>query len=155
MDNHHSFKMANCHAFMLSLNHLSLYNVRLDHGAEGNTTGSQPRSVSHNWITAINISVTTEFQFINTSTLFKSAIYLHRVGLVVAVFTSWRHSNVISGWVLTCDSAHLWQGYNGCPTGWPGNQHHDLIFHLVTLSWHWANQSVSQVPGFKVTSINF
>ena len=29
-----------------------------------------------------------------------------------------------------------------CPTGKPGHQHHDLISHSVTLSWHWANQSL-------------
>ena len=28
VDNHYSFKMANCHAFMLSINHLSLYDLQ-------------------------------------------------------------------------------------------------------------------------------
>ena len=29
-----------------------------------------------------------------------------------------------------------------CPTERPGCEHHYLIFHSVTLSWHWANQSL-------------
>ena len=30
----------------------------------------------------------------------------------------------------------------GCLTGTPGYWHHDLLSHSVTLSWHWANQSL-------------
>ena len=29
-----------------------------------------------------------------------------------------------------------------CLTGKPGHKHHDLISHSVTLSWHWASQSL-------------
>ena len=51
-------------------------------------------------------------------------------------------SMVISGQVLTCDSTHPWRLLEFCSTGKSGHQHHDLIFHSVTLSWHYANQSL-------------
>ena len=54
---------------------------------------------------------------------------------VLATFT------VMSGQTLTSDSALMVILY--CPIGKSGQQHHDLITHLVTLSWHWANQSLS------------
>ena len=46
-------------------------------------------------------------------------------------------SKVISGQVLTCDSARAWWLYSASPLG-----NHNLIFHSVTLSWHWDNQSL-------------
>ena len=52
-------------------------------------------------------------------------------------------SKVKTWQVLTCDSAHSWWRYSAAPTGKPGHQHHDPIPHSVTLSWHWANQSLS------------
>ena len=50
-------------------------------------------------------------------------------------------SKVISGWVPTCDSAHLWRLYN---TALPENQAAGTMtwYASDTLSWHWANQSL-------------
>ena len=52
-------------------------------------------------------------------------------------------SNVISRWVLTCDSAHSWQVY-GVLTAPLGNHYkrYNKISHSVPLSWHWTNQSL-------------
>ena len=44
-------------------------------------------------------------------------------------------SKVISGWVLTCDSA--------APLGNQTRWNHNPISHTFTLSWHWVNQSLS------------
>ena len=53
-------------------------------------------------------------------------------------------SKVISTWLMICGSAPTWQLNTDAPlqnetTHW----YHDLISHSVTLSWHWANQSLS------------
>ena len=44
------------------------------------------------------------------------------------------------GWASSCDSVISWQLYSAAPPK-PGCQHHNLISHSLTLSWHWANQS--------------
>ena len=44
-------------------------------------------------------------------------------------------SMVISGWVLTFDCTRSWWLYSAA-------KHHDWISHSVTLSWHWAYQSL-------------
>ena len=41
--------------------------------------------------------------------------------------------------LATCASVNSWQLYSATPLG---NQHYDLISHSVTLSWHWANDSL-------------
>ena len=51
-------------------------------------------------------------------------------------------SEVMSGLVPTCDSVHRWRIYSAASLGGPGRQHHNIISHLVILSWHWANQSL-------------
>ena len=55
------------------------------------------------------------------------------------------HSNIYSHKDVypTCDSAHAWQLHSTAPLGNQAVcQHHDLISHSVTLSWHWAHQSL-------------
>ena len=64
---------------------------------------------------------------------------------------------VISGQNLACDSAHSLRLHSAAPLGnqairtmtwyptqshYPDTEPHDLIPHSVTLSWHWANQSL-------------
>ena len=51
-------------------------------------------------------------------------------------------SEVISGQVLTCDSAHLWRLYSTAPLGNQATSTMSQFPHSVTLSWHWANQSL-------------
>ena len=59
-------------------------------------------------------------------------------GLVVPwSFTSWQHLWSYQDCYQTCDS---WQLYSAAPLWYQPAQHHDLISHSVTLSWHWANQ---------------
>ena len=50
-------------------------------------------------------------------------------------------TKTVWGWAPTYDSVHLLQIYSAV-TGRTGHQHHDLISHSVTLSWHSANQSL-------------
>ena len=50
MDNHHSFKMANCHVFMPSLNDLSHYHLRLDcKGPDSAVTGIGACYIGFQW----------------------------------------------------------------------------------------------------------
>ena len=51
-------------------------------------------------------------------------------------------SKVMSGRVPTCDSEHSWRLFYYYPCCKSGHQHHDLTFSTLTLSWHWANQSL-------------
>ena len=51
-------------------------------------------------------------------------------------------SKVISSQAPTCDSAQSWWLHSAAPLGKSGHRHHDLISHTVTLSWHWAKQSL-------------
>ena len=48
---------------------------------------------------------------------------------------------MISGWAPTCDSAYSWRLYSAAPLG--DQTISTMTWHLtvVTLSWHWANQS--------------
>ena len=52
-------------------------------------------------------------------------------------------SKVRSRQVPTCDNAHSWRLFSAAPHKKPCHQHHDLISHSGTLSWKWANQSLS------------
>ena len=52
-------------------------------------------------------------------------------------------SKVMSWWVLTSDSVHLWLLYSSAPLRNHAAQHHELISHSVTLSWQWTNQPLS------------
>ena len=47
------------------------------------------------------------------------------------------HPSNISGWVPTCDGAHTWWLYSAASLG-----HHDLLYHSISLSWHWTSQSL-------------
>ena len=49
--------------------------------------------------------------------------------------SSWQHVKSYRYW-----QCKLVATSSCCPTWRPGHQHHDLISHSVTLSWHWANQ---------------
>ena len=49
-------------------------------------------------------------------------------------------SMVVSGWLLSCDNAHSRCFNSAAPLR---DWHHNLISHLVTLSWHWAKQSLT------------
>ena len=61
-------------------------------------------------------------------------------------FTTWQRLRTYqeSGWVLTWESAHSWWFHSAVPLAdRPSHEQHDLIPHPVTLSCHWANQSLS------------
>ena len=40
--------------------------------------------------------------------------------------------------VPTCDSVHSWQLHSAASL-----EHHDLLSHSITLSWHWTDQTLS------------
>ena len=70
----------------------------------------------------------------NFITFDKEFILSLRVGWLVVVLA---RSKVISGWVLTCDSAHSWRIDSAATLG---NQVTDTMIRYPALSWHWADQ---------------
>ena len=99
------------------------------------------------WVICVSISQQSKRGVENSSldlllSLTESRCLLWLKLIVCCCFTSLQHVRsyqdgyqLLPGSVLTVTLQH-------CPTGGTGHQHHDLISHSVTLSWHWVMQSL-------------
>ena len=71
--------------------------------------------------------------------LFITAALLAWLSIGLLLFSVLATSEVISGWIPSCDSAHSWWLYSAASLG---HQATGTMTCYLTLSWHWANQSL-------------